>query len=82
MNSCLPGKGANDGRRFPPTAAWTRGRGLAAAARTQNLLVFKNDCERIVVDVLDVTLEEKQRERETASHKTAKTRATRSETNL
>lgn len=49
MDSCVPSKGAN-GEGLP---------GRVVEVDVRNLLVFKNNCERIFVDVLDVTLKEK-----------------------
>lgn len=50
MDSCARSKGANY-EGLP---------GRVVEVDEQNLLVFKNNCERIFVDVLDVTLKENQ----------------------
>lgn len=50
MDSCVPSKGAN----------YEGSPGRVVEVDVRNLLVFKNNSERIFVDVLDVTLKENQ----------------------
>lgn len=50
MDSCAPSRGTNY-KGVP---------GRVVEVDGGNLLVFKNNCERIFVDVLDVTLKESQ----------------------
>lgn len=50
VDSCVPSKGANYEGLL----------GRVVEVDVRNLLVFKNNCERIFVDILDVTLKENQ----------------------